>query len=292
MSQPRHAILLHAELRGSAAQFSEIEDDLAGRPVERRFNRIERAVSAYRGTVVEDYWMRQTISFDSADAAVLAAREMQQRCSVLPQVSANRLALCIGIRQEFLQERVSDFSGSALEEESELTTLDDGILISEDVFQDINDELKKFAQPVDPSSLKRCYRLDWHLEIPSAAYACLKLESDTAFARPPGTLMLLHLGLKTVSLSLQMPVVTIGRSPENDLVLTDDCVSRRHCRIEAHPDGVMLVDVSTNGTSVLNNQGEEVLVRQKQFMLHGAGMLFFGRMCMGERRGSIRFESC
>ncbi len=45
-------------------------------------------------------------------------------------------------------------------------------------------------------------------------------------------------------------VLTIGRAPENDVVVKDDMVSRRHCRIEAEPDGSFRVrDLkSFNGT--------------------------------------------
>ncbi len=43
----------------------------------------------------------------------------------------------------------------------------------------------------------------------------------------------------------------IGTSPDNDLVLTDDTVSRRHCEIEPTPDGIRVRDVgSTNGVTL------------------------------------------
>lgn len=46
----------------------------------------------------------------------------------------------------------------------------------------------------------------------------------------------------------QLPL-RIGRDPNNELVLTDDGVSRRHARIERRSDRVVLMDVgSTNGT--------------------------------------------
>ncbi len=46
-------------------------------------------------------------------------------------------------------------------------------------------------------------------------------------------------------------VTTIGRSPDNDIVLDCQDVSRRHARIESGPNGVRLHDLnSTNGTRV------------------------------------------
>jgi transcriptional regulator with PAS, ATPase and Fis domain len=52
-------------------------------------------------------------------------------------------------------------------------------------------------------------------------------------------------------MTLQKPRVSIGTLPENDLVLTDSTVSRRHAAIEELKDGYLLRDLaSTNGTFV------------------------------------------
>ena len=45
--------------------------------------------------------------------------------------------------------------------------------------------------------------------------------------------------------------ITIGRSPDSDLVLTDDRVSRTHCRLVAIEGGVLVLDAgSSNGTLI------------------------------------------
>ncbi len=45
------------------------------------------------------------------------------------------------------------------------------------------------------------------------------------------------------------PTATVGRAPDNDVVLLDESVSRRHARIETGPAGARLIDLgSTNGT--------------------------------------------
>lgn len=67
---------------------------------------------------------------------------------------------------------------------------------------------------------------------------------------------------------------TIGRSPENDIVLTADDVSRHHARIEADNRGVRLHDLrSTNGTRV---NGETI----SQADLFGGDMVQVGRVRM------------
>src|SRR5687767_14966753 len=56
-----------------------------------------------------------------------------------------------------------------------------------------------------------------------------------------------------LSLEMTGSVVRIGTSPENDLVLTDDTVSRRHCELESGERGVRITDPGSTNGILLNN---------------------------------------
>src|SRR5688500_11147853 len=52
-------------------------------------------------------------------------------------------------------------------------------------------------------------------------------------------------------LAVAAPVVTIGRAPENDLVLDHPSVSRRHAEVRRTPNGFTITDLgSANGVEV------------------------------------------
>ena len=54
----------------------------------------------------------------------------------------------------------------------------------------------------------------------------------------------------------------IGKSSDNDLVLTDDTVSRHHCELIRAPDGVHVRDLgSTNGTRVHGTRIREAIAQ-------------------------------
>lgn len=55
---------------------------------------------------------------------------------------------------------------------------------------------------------------------------------------------------KTLSLDLSKPIV-LGRDPSADLRIPSERVSRRHCQLQASPQGTVLVDLgSSNGTLI------------------------------------------
>src|SRR5258707_15097516 len=53
------------------------------------------------------------------------------------------------------------------------------------------------------------------------------------------------------TLALNVPIVTIGRTPANLLPLPHESVSRSHAELRASPEGVILTDTgSANGTFI------------------------------------------
>lgn len=70
-------------------------------------------------------------------------------------------------------------------------------------------------------------------------------------------------GSKTINCTIEKPLFTIGRAPENDLVLMDPSVSRHHAVITFKEDGYYIKDQnSTAGTKV----NEDKIVSEKRLM--------------------------
>jgi len=292
MNKKRSKYEVHANVSITGNASAEFDDAKAGRPIERRLNRMERVVAAYGGEIDTRFTNGLQIAFETADAAILGAREMQQRCAVLPQLSGARLALRIGVHEGSVQQRSEDTVDGARINAAQLAVADDGVIASAAVFTALNAELRKLAHPVgDLPAPMTAKKIDWRSEISSAAYGGEALGRASAAAQPTGAYLILHLGLKTLELTQDNPEATVGRDPLNDLVLVDDYVSRNHCRIERRFDCIVLTDSSTNGTCVTPDNGVELLVKNDSVVLRGKGLLFFGRLCNGERRGGVSYEA-
>ena len=289
MNTPRSTYQVHAKIdrAGSAAPL--FDDAHAGYPLARRLNRIERVAAAYRGRIDQAFDTGRLMSFESADAALLGACEMQQRCSGLPQSSGHRLALRIGIAQGALRQRALDEDDDAAEIAAKLAVIDDAIVASGAVVGELNDDLRELASALAHSPVAPAYQVDWRGEIPPTAYGREARWTINANASAP--YLILQQGLKTLEVTQDNPLITVGRAPSNDLVVSDIFVSRKHCRIERQEDCIVLTDWSTNGTCVMPGQGEQRLIKNGSLYLKGQGLLFFGRLCNGERRGGVRFET-
>ncbi len=292
MLKSRSKFFLHAKVKRTDTDAEEFDDAQAGHPIERRLNRLERVSAAYRGQISLRFNNGMLVTFDSADAALLGACEMQHRCAVLPQVSRQKLALCVGIHQGVVRQRAKDSADDARELAAQLARINDGILISQAMLDGLNQDLCKLARPFGETiSGLAAFTVDWRREIPSGAYGGESFWPTSMHSLPISPFLHLHFGLKTLEVSETNPMATVGRDPLSDLVLSDVHVSRNHCRIERTPNGIALTDQSTNGTTIVSDDGTELLVKNESTLLKGKGLLFFGRPFKGERRGGVRFES-
>ena len=292
MNNPRHRFYVHAELKRFSSTSAEFDDVKAGRPIERRLKRIERVTLSYRGQIEQSGASGLTIGFDTADAALLAACEMQHRCAELPQIPKHLLSLSIGIHGGPLRQRSIDANDNDDEIAERLAVLDDGIVVSEFIVSELNAQLRKLINAMnEPSGAVTGFSVDWQSEISESAFGGESVWPTSLGFHPSGLYLRLHHGLKTIELTGSHPIAKIGRNPTSDLVFVDRYISRDNCRIERGADGIVLIDASVNGTTVVPDDGTETLVKNASIFLMGKGLLFFGRPFKGDRRGGVRYEA-
>ena len=85
--------------------------------------------------------------------------------------------------------------------------------------------------------------------------------AGSVLGAPAGTLALILSGNHKGTSKVVGGRLTVGKAADNDLVLTDDTVSRHHCEIVRAPDGLHVRDLeSTNGTKVDGTRIREAMV--------------------------------
>ena len=99
----------------------------------------------------------------------------------------------------------------------------------------------------------------------------------------------LSFGAASVILDAELPSVSIGRNPDNDIVVNSLMVSGTHAVIERRRDKFVLKDQSTNGCMVFVADRPPLRVHREEMALFGEGTIVVGGAPTEVDR-SIRFQ--
>ena len=97
-------------------------------------------------------------------------------------------------------------------------------------------------------------------------------------------------GASEILLDAQRPAVSLGRDASCDIVIRDTSASRNHGKIERRRDKFVLVDISTNGTYVLLENGSRFFVQREEFTLHDRGIICLGQAVVDKDPDLIHYQ--
>jgi pSer/pThr/pTyr-binding forkhead associated (FHA) protein len=90
--------------------------------------------------------------------------------------------------------------------------------------------------------------------------------------RSPGRLQV-WFGPQQFVVTPEHSTLSIGRHRENDVMIDDARVSRRHATIRLRHGKFVLRDESTNGTLVMTEDGRSIALHREDLTLQGSGRL-------------------
>ena len=290
--------VLTAGISGSARLHEKLGNTEALRAVDRCIKRIERSVDAFGGRVVSAGGEEVMAVFDTVDAAIHSAIEMQQRVADLPPVSGVKTAIRVGISCGEM-----DFSGKSIEEEAarEAALLAGmakpaQILASEKIRESMS---PSFAPQINDLGAALAATSGGHgtvLEIINPSTPTSSEATDESAVQEPdaetsgsGCLCLRYEG-DTVLLNEDKAVIRMGRDSASDLVIHDRRASRHHAMIERRGTQVVLIDKSTNGTYVMIDGLPEIFVKRSECILRGKGRLLFAASSADPDADCAEFE--
>jgi pSer/pThr/pTyr-binding forkhead associated (FHA) protein len=116
--------------------------------------------------------------------------------------------------------------------------------------------------------------------------------SDNSDSEPQIQYKQLRLCLQDLTevLSESKPALLAGRCPPCQLIVDKRFVSRRHAQIKYRNGSFILVDQSTNGTYLRDDQGEELHLVGDETQLKGSGLISMGRPIVSGDEYLIQFH--
>lgn len=298
MSETRSILI--AEVAGDGPLFGKIGAMETNRAVERCRNRAERSIESNDGTLVKTEGRQIVAQFQRCENAVLAAFDMRTRVSQLPPVSGVSLSVRIALHIS-----ASDAQGNVPAAALDLAKLIakntpiDQVLVTTEVVAALPDTLQphldresapvvagydlplyQFKQGTAATPLREAFSptatsIALHSVLSDSVEQHPAPATPVASAVPRASLMLRHEN-HNFTVSDLRPVLLAGREDGNDLVIADKRASRHHSRVEWRQTRFVLIDTSTNGTYLVDEAGNEVILRRSEADMPARGRIGFG----------------
>jgi len=289
--------VLFADVSGNARLHEKLGNTEALRAADRCLKRVERSVGAFGGRVVRSLGEELMAVFDTADEALQAAIEMQQRVADLPPVSGVKLAIRVGFSHGPVNNEIGRVVGETVATAAHLVGLAQPgqILTSLQARNALSPVLQPLARDLGPieaegtSGAERIFEVAVQ-DIVATAVKPLGVQTETPNDGTLGLRLYLRYAGEVLVLDDQKPVINLGRDAASDVVVHDRRASRNHVKIERQKDKIVLIDKSTNGTFVTLNGRPELFLRRSECILQGKGIICFAASASSPDADCAEFE--
>jgi len=282
MARDLEVAILFADVVGSTQMYDKFGDTKASETVAVCLDVMKDATHQYNGTVIKTIGDEAMSTFASVDEAMGAAVMMQGRITA-DNKKDDRIPVSIRIGCHFgpvVQEQ-NDIFGAAVHTANRMTSQAKAkqIVISGDTVDKMGPELKAQTRQIDVATVRgrldevALFELLWNPDEATSMLPTIEWQSKTKSASK----LVLTFRDKKVEVSDQRKSVNLGRADDNDLVIKGNLISRIHAKVELRRGKFVVIDQSTNGTFVLNLQGEESFVRRDSAELGKEGTIGLGR---------------
>jgi len=285
--------ILFADVSGSTKLYEKLGDQRALAAIESVLSELRKSIAFQRGRVVKTIGDEVMAVFETADAAMQAASDMQNRVAAIGPIDNVRLAIRVGFHFGPAIEDQGDFFGDAVNTAARMAGLAKGgqVITSGATVDALPPLLKASTREIDSTLVKgkqdeiRIFEVIWQDSDDLTALASREL--PVSMHEP--TLTLIY-GEQILKLGAARPTASLGREATNDLAVKDNMASRVHCKIEYRRHEFFLVDQSTNGTYVRLGGDAEILLKRDQLLLRGKGVISLGASSAAASARIVAFD--
>lgn len=286
--------VLFAGVSGSSRLYEKLGETEALHAVDRCFKRMARSVDGFSGRIVKTLGDELMAVFPTADDALQAAGEMQQRVDDLPPVSGVKLAIRVGFHHGTVRETGSEVSGENVKTAAHLAGLAKAsqVLTSASTQAALTPLHQLSTRDLGLRSLKeaadglRVFEIVWQEVVDLGGKSGAPPTGDAGAA----TRLRLRYAGTVVVLDEQRAALNMGRDAGCEIVVHDRRASRQHARIERRGERFVLADQSTNGTFVTFGGETERFLRREELVLHGYGTIAFAASSSSADADCAEFE--
>ena len=286
MGTDKELAIVFADVVGSTQLYESLGDEAARETVQRCVDCMKDATTEYAGDVIKTMGDEVMSTFATADEAMSAASQMQQRISNGNFSGKDEVRVAIRIGCHFgrvvVEER--DIFGAAVHTANRMTSQAKSgqIITTQSTVELLGEEWQSVVRQIGVATPRgqteevALFEVLWQPE--EATSMLPKIDWSDSKKAGPGQLSLKFQGEELLLSVDGSRSVTMGRADENDVTIKGNLISRVHARVELNKNRFVIVDESTNGTFVQRDDGEEIYVRRDSAQLTGSGLIGLGRV--------------
>jgi class 3 adenylate cyclase len=290
--------VLFSDISGSTRLYETIGDRQASQLVLRCLDEMKAATQQFHGRVVQIIGDEILAVFPTPDHALYAAMEMMRRVDLIRPAVGKHMALRSGMHHGKMVEENGNVFGDTVNTAARIVALAKAgqLLASRETVQRLSPMLRRSTREIADFQLKGkaeaigvCEIL-WKEE-ESSGDMTVQFRGPAPI-KPPTRRLVLALGQRRYVLpDASVSELNLGREADNEIVIDDLRASRRHAKIERRLEKFVLVDKSTNGTWVLFEGMNEVLLKHEEIVLHGRGIITLGHAhAPGDSQEKLEFS--
>lgn len=288
MADRKNLCVIAAEIVGSPNLDASLGAIEARHAVDRALRRVDLALEANKGTSFGREGTRITATFERAELATLAICEMLERVSSLPPLAGKRLGIRAGMHHGPMDLGGETPVGEGLDVALRLMkAAKGGEALATGAAVALLPATTRHLSRLEAEGRPTLQELEWPL------YTIAR-KTETIVSLPPASRLTQRLKVRhqneVMYLDDQRPVLLFGRELGNDVVIMDPRASRQHCRIERRREGFSLIDYSSNGCYVVEENGAERRIRKTEVAIVGPGRIGCGFSASEVERDLVFFE--
>ena len=272
-------VTLFADIADSTGLYQRHGDRVALEAVEGCLAMMKQITGQFGGRVVKTIGDELMATFNCADDGFAAGCEMQWRAAELSPVGPDLIAIRIAFHQGTALVQDGDVFGDSVNCAARLLGQAKGrqIVTSGRTVGRLREPFAAQTRKVNRVRLRGSgSEEDIYLVLWDDSENVTMVGSGTLLRPEYPNRVVLHYGGKEWILGPDCRCATLGRDESNDVTIASRRASRVHARIEWRGDKFVLVDQSTNGTHVVEEDGSETLLRMEEMILRGRGRVSFG----------------
>jgi len=286
--------VLFVDICGSTQLYETLGDERASRRVMRCLEMLRARVEDASGRVIQRVGDELMCLFDTADAALDAARVMQEAVALQEGLDQPALAIRVGCHFGPVIEDAGDLFGDCVNVAARATAFAEAgqVITTEQTVAQLSMTLRDGVRPLGRFPVKgksqdlRMYELVWH----DTDEATTASGTRTGGFERATRLTLRYAGQEVSFESRDRPALLLGRDAGCDVVIADPKASRRHARIETRLDKFVLIDQSVNGTFVKIAGEKEIALRREELILYAYGRISLGHRGDGQHSWLLEFD--